>query len=251
MEKFKKIQLLISMMFIVLACIGCASNGNGKCEECGEQKEVYKYECAPYPYMSGSGELEYETKYFCGDCATKLYNRNMYADIREKTNFEAFSIVLTLIICVIGVAAAGTYWGNKVNEVVANKGYNEDWFWTGFWGKQMALNEALALPQKSLTNKNESKLLSTAKKDESSLKDAWKCDKCGMINPNYTGTCSCGNSKNRRGNDNVAETTKKENKDELKEELNNIELIKKYKELLDSGAITQEEFDKKKNEILN
>ena len=49
----------------------------------------------------------------------------------------------------------------------------------------------------------------------------------------------------------LEKATNKEEKDELKEELNNVELIKKYKELLDSGAITQEEFDKKKSEILN
>ncbi|MCR5202620.1 MAG: SHOCT domain-containing protein [Lachnospiraceae bacterium] len=34
-------------------------------------------------------------------------------------------------------------------------------------------------------------------------------------------------------------------------ENDNITKIKKYKELLDAGAITQEEFDKKKNELLN
>ena len=31
----------------------------------------------------------------------------------------------------------------------------------------------------------------------------------------------------------------------------NIELIKQYKELLDMGAITQEEYDKKKNKLLD
>ncbi len=36
-----------------------------------------------------------------------------------------------------------------------------------------------------------------------------------------------------------------------KENINNIEEIKKYKELLDMGAITQEEFEKKKKELLN
>lgn len=35
------------------------------------------------------------------------------------------------------------------------------------------------------------------------------------------------------------------------EELNAIEKIKKYKDLLDSGAITQEEYDTKKKELLN
>ena len=34
-------------------------------------------------------------------------------------------------------------------------------------------------------------------------------------------------------------------------EVNNAEAIRKYKELLDDGIITQEEFDKKKAELLN
>lgn len=38
---------------------------------------------------------------------------------------------------------------------------------------------------------------------------------------------------------------------EKKKESENIELLKKYKELLDIGALTQEEFDEKKNQILS
>ncbi len=39
----------------------------------------------------------------------------------------------------------------------------------------------------------------------------------------------------------------------LQKEVNssNIDELKKYKELLDMGAITQEEFNKKKKELLN
>ena len=40
-------------------------------------------------------------------------------------------------------------------------------------------------------------------------------------------------------------------KTERKEENSNIDEVKKYKELLDIGAITKEEFDKKKKELLN
>lgn len=38
---------------------------------------------------------------------------------------------------------------------------------------------------------------------------------------------------------------------ESEQELQNIQKLKAYKELLDSGAISQEEFDKKKSELLN
>lgn len=42
----------------------------------------------------------------------------------------------------------------------------------------------------------------------------------------------------------------KKQQDSISDNANTIELIKEYKELLDSGAITQEEFDKKKSELL-
>jgi hypothetical protein len=40
-------------------------------------------------------------------------------------------------------------------------------------------------------NKIETKLFS----NDDIKKDHWKCPQCGAMNPNYTGTCSCGYSK--------------------------------------------------------
>lgn len=42
-----------------------------------------------------------------------------------------------------------------------------------------------------------------------------------------------------------------EEKDKSEKELLNIQKLKSYKDLLDSGVITQEEFDKKKSELLD
>lgn len=42
-----------------------------------------------------------------------------------------------------------------------------------------------------------------------------------------------------------------EEKDKSEKELLNVQKLKSYKELLDSGVITQEEFDKKKSELLD
>lgn len=93
------------------------------------------------------------------------------------------------------------------------------------------------------------------------LKDGyWKC-LCGKLNPPYTTGCSCGltvseiNKRKHQQEKIVAE--QKENKQKEAEERNiaseknNIVLLKEYKDLLDNGIITQEEFDKKKHELLN
>ena len=74
----------------------------------------------------------------------------------------------------------------------------------------------------------------------------WKCKKCGNMNPKNSYICKCGLKKSE--NDNyVPENINIENE---RNEIDNIEIIKKYKELLDMGAITQEEFDLKKTELL-
>lgn len=51
-------------------------------------------------------------------------------------------------------------------------------------------------------------------------------------------------NENKNQNQNVGETDSNQN-------LSNIDKIKKYKELLDCGAITEEEFNNKKKELLN
>lgn len=88
----------------------------------------------------------------------------------------------------------------------------------------------------------------------------WKCKKCGVINHNYVGTCSCGNRK--QDNDTfVFEDTIQTKAEKIDEEtqvmvtnkssdLSMANAIKQFKELLDMGAITQEEYDRKKKELL-
>ena len=100
--------------------------------------------------------------------------------------------------------------------------------------------------------------------------DGWRCT-CGRKNANYTGTCACGRTKDGRNPAAEARLRKMEQEEALKrqaEEQNrkeetelknaqpepnkfeNLKLLKEYKNLLDSGVITQEEFDKKKAELL-
>lgn len=96
-------------------------------------------------------------------------------------------------------------------------------------------------------------------------KEGWKCHNCGETNPFYVGTCGCGMTRQESEETDRAEKKQKEEtiaayldlhrdveetKNESADEMANLQKLKLYKELLDSGAITQEEFDNKKAKLL-
>ena len=76
-------------------------------------------------------------------------------------------------------------------------------------------------------------------------KGGWKCEYCGQIHPSYDSFCSCGASRYEevpKPKETVKQTNT--NGDPFIE-------IRRYKELLDDGIITQEEYESKKKQILN
>lgn len=98
----------------------------------------------------------------------------------------------------------------------------------------------------------------------------WKC-LCGRLNPPYSSGCECGltvseirriKSENSKKAFEQLQLEKKEAEEvekaeaekkateNVSNEKNNISLLKEYKDLLDSGIISQEDFDKKKSELL-
>lgn len=170
--------------------------------------------------------------------------------------------------------------GSAVNGILRRKGYpDKNWFWFGFFFPVIAPISAL------LIHKNETYLKEKAERErEAAQKEAekskpvqtppttWKCE-CGRENYSYTGTCACGKSrfKKEAPTPEVIQTTsptpiavaapisnttpqsapvKKEHKINLEEETRNIAALKKLKELFDSGALTQEEFEEKKKRFL-
>jgi hypothetical protein len=72
----------------------------------------------------------------------------------------------------------------------------------------------------------------------------WKCT-CGKVNAHNIGTCECGLSKKQP--DNISYQFPK-NPPHSPDEIT--EALKTYKSLLDSGVISQEDFDQKKKELL-
>lgn len=73
----------------------------------------------------------------------------------------------------------------------------------------------------------------------------WKCT-CGKVHATYVSSCACGANKRQVLTTQDTQQAAPMNADEQ----SNISAIKKYKELMDSGAITPEEFEAKKKQLL-
>lgn len=206
-----------------------------------------------------------------------------------------------IFIYIIGIVIWAVVWGVATNAVITNKGYDENWFWWGFFFGFIAFIVALTKPDQHYYQAREpepqNRYGDNVSNNRISLTNnqlrpagTWKCANCGTINQMVIGTCRCGVTKAESKqldlehqkqtkelqmyyhalDEEVAETntpkpviledrddgymTSAEQSVEQKEkdpEQVIIERIKGYKELLDMGAISQEEFDKKKQELLN
>lgn len=151
----------------------------------------------------------------------------------------------------------GLIWGIATKTVNENKGYDGG-FWLGFWlGFIGLIIVACKSENHAVTNYSyaTSSLLSAAAKENDEKKmlsnGGWKCNKCGRVNPSYTGSCGCGMSKSDNETKKQAATEDVKAKEKNQQELDNIKKVKEYKELLDSGVISEEEFEKKKKELLD
>lgn len=131
-------------------------------------------------------------------------------------------LLLNIIIgCIFGAIT------KRINE---NKGYYGGFAW-GFWLWWIGIivvacrRSAYGTPEEAVA------------RPEQIPHDSWKC-KCGRYNAHYVSSCVCGSNKMRM------------EKSAASTESQKIALIKEYSQLLDSGIITQEEFDAKKKELL-
>ena len=147
----------------------------------------------------------------------------------------------------ISLIVWGIICGVATNKVIEKKCYSDNWFWWGFFFGFLALIVACTKPQAQSYNSSSSSLFAAAAEEKMKIQQqslleqgGWKCNKCGNVNPSYSGTCNCGNLK--------ASNQTKEIED--KRETENFQKMKSYKDLLDSGVITQEEFDAKKEQLL-
>ncbi|MBQ5475307.1 MAG: SHOCT domain-containing protein [Lachnospiraceae bacterium] len=153
----------------------------------------------------------------------------------------------------------GIIWGIVTLKVNENKGY-QGGFWWGFFLGIIGLLVVVCKPDNvrynySNGNSSSSNYVEPIVKNN----DTWKCARCGRFNSSFS--CSCGLLKGdsyrlekRQIEENLARASEDKEiineKAQKENELKNIQLLKSYKELLDEGVITQDDFDKKKAELL-
>lgn len=166
-----------------------------------------------------------------------------------------------MLLAIILLIIQGLVFGFATQSIIENKGYYENWFWWGFFFGILAVLVALSKPESRaydssnidyLTGVADTFSVERDKKYTSKVIEAggWKCHFCNRTNPSYTGTCACGRTKEDTQN---FETARIQQMNEIKQKTNredSLDKLKKLKELLDMGALTQEEFDLKKKELL-
>lgn len=166
-----------------------------------------------------------------------------------------------MLIAIIIWLISSIIWGFATQTIVENKGYYENWFWWGFFFGIIAVLVALSKPQSHaydagnvdrLTYVADTYMIERNGQQDSKVVTSgkWKCHFCNRINESYTGTCVCGRSKS--DTENFAKQREEEQMQQSRKatEGDAMDKLKKLKELLDMGALTQEEFDLKKKELL-
>ena len=169
---------------------------------------------------------------------------------------EDFMILLLSIAISIGISCIFGAITKAINE---NKGYYGGFAW-GFWLGWIGIivvacrqpayyyqipKESIIRPVGNTSNEP------TFHPDMPVPENAWKCS-CGRHHPQYVSSCVCGLNKREALLPKPAENTDTQVTNiEHVDEYKNIAILKEYKALLDTGVITQEEFEVKKKAILS
>ena len=180
-----------------------------------------------------------------------------------------------LIGYLIGILIWTVVWGFITKHISESKGYDGG-FWWGFWLGLIGLIVVACKPDNhhsynqsyNYDSSYSSSLSSYAREEENKrimANGGWKCNNCNNVNPDYITTCSCGTSKSNNVSipfeRNSTPIERPKTKSELTPESKSTtetepkltlaaDEILKLKQLLDAGALTQDEFDAKKKQLL-
>jgi len=157
-----------------------------------------------------------------------------------------------LIALIIGIIQ-GAIFGFATQSVIDNKGYYENWFWWGFFFGLLAFVVACAKPQNIRHSPYRGGGLYQSADDlykkQVLNEGGWKCS-CGKIQASYVSSCSCGKSKQEILYPKPTKKQEETKPSAIANEIRNAAAIKEYKELMDAGIITPEEFAAKKKQLL-
>ena len=146
------------------------------------------------------------------------------------------------IIYLLAAIFNGVIWGLVCKAIISVKGYDESkqksYFWVGFFIGIIGVIIAAVNPQNTAATAKET----SKSKSDNKYEGKWKCSYCGYVNFNVSSECACG--KTRRESENHLRYLSQSSKTD------NLDALKKLKELLDTGAITQDEFDLMKSNLL-
>ena len=157
---------------------------------------------------------------------------------------------------IVGAVIWGFIWGYATKSVMMNKGYDEDtagvWWLYGFLFSFIAFLVAFSKPEVQQPPVINTVQMPEVTSDKDILKKGgWKCS-CGKVNYNYAATCSSCRKTKEQAEDEIYQREQEEQAKKAKEqEMENLKYLSEYKQLFDNGIISQEEFDKKKQLIMN
>lgn len=230
----KKILLLfLSLILFMPQGVVLAANSNSNSQ----------YLC----YSTTTDELDSLLDDYDDDYDDYEYDDDLESDSQTQGNNFSYWLIALIFIYLI----QGIIFGFATDTAIKNKGYFDNWFWWGFFFGLIALLVALSKPDCHASQETISPN-PPSRSDETGKNHRWECAFCHLTNEDYITTCCCGKSRQDTEEKLQAEKKKIETKKETKKsETDTIDLLERYKKLLDSGALTQEEFDDKKKEILN
>jgi len=206
-------------------------------------------------YAGSSSNYDYDYGY--SDILNDDDLENISETYSSTTNNQNNYSIITIFVIIGIYIIQGCVFGFATQSIIENKGYHDNWFWWGFFFGFIALLVALSKPELRNSNVAEQSILHNVAeeaRDNYIMKEGgWECAFCHKKNDRVVFTCICGKSK-----DDTTEKIRQEKKVQMEQqqaakntsESYTIELLQQYKNLLDSGVLTQEEFDTKKKQLL-
>lgn len=159
-----------------------------------------------------------------------------------------------MILGIIAVVVNGLIWGFATQKVIENKGYEENWFWWGFFFGLIALIVACTKSERVRVESYSSRSFynnGTGSTHEERIlnEGGWKCS-CGKVQASYVSSCSCGRNRHELARAQYEREQEAARKQAEADAQSKAAAIREYKALVDSGVITQEEFEAKKKQLL-